>query len=182
VISDPGYMSGGDERFSHMSARDRVLARKREEMARKEEMRRRELAAAVHTAAADRAFAQQREVEQYRTSGAAKAVVGGAARVIVSPANAPGSRVSTADSAGAAAAAVALKLPGARYSLDDSLVDGDDDEEYRGVKYLLASAPGDAKPRPRGPAIVLPALTLLRCRCAHRPLLLRRMSMLVKIS
>ena len=43
VISDPGYMSGGDERFSHMSARDRVLARKREEMARKEETRRREL-------------------------------------------------------------------------------------------------------------------------------------------
>lgn len=151
-----------------MSARDRVLARKREEQARKEDQRRKELAAAAHAAVADRMFAQQKEAEQYRGTGIAKvSVVVQSSGVSPSPSNIL--RVSTADGgaplpAPMVSAPSALRLPGSRYALDDSLVDGEEEGEYGadgGVQYSLAGGPsgvGGPKPHrtPRKGALVMP--------------------------
>ena len=129
LLEPPASARGGDafddHRFDHMSARDRVLARKREEQSRKDEQRKRELAQAAQAAVAGRMFAQQREAEQYRGTGAAK----------VSGIVIPG-RVSDAG------AGNGMKLPASKYTLDDSLVDGDDDEYSEAVQYSLAGGGG----------------------------------------
>ncbi len=130
--------SAAEDRFEHMSARDRVLARKHDERARQEEQRRRELARAAQDAVADRVFAQQKEADQYRGHEAAKASAFGAAKAAAAAAAA-------ADVHGeekhVAAGIGRLKLPGSRYDvLETPPMDASPYAE--GVQYSLGGGGG----------------------------------------
>ncbi len=123
------------DRFEHMSARDKVLARKQDERMKQEEQRKRDLAKAAQAAYADRAFAAQKEAEQYRGVEAAKASAFGNIST-VSPRN----RILLPEEDKGIAGK--LKLPGARYEEVDD-VDADSAAAYvQDVQYSLGSGGG----------------------------------------
>jgi hypothetical protein len=132
------------DKFEHMSARDKVLARKQDERMRAEEQRKRDLAKAAQAAYADRAFAAAKEAEQYRGVEAAKASAFGGGAVVGGVS--PRSRLIVGEAAGSddrAMAAARLKLPGSRYDAVDDSHDEEPGGAYsEGVQYSLGGAGG----------------------------------------
>ena len=103
----------GRDKFDHLSARDKVLARRQDERMRQEEQQKRDLAKAAQVAYADRAFAALKEAEQYRSG------LGGPTTASASPR----SRIVTSEPTQEdRSVAARLMLPGARY--DDGLAGG----------------------------------------------------------